>query len=243
MKTLIITDNEYLYENFFKLLDKLKIDVENFEFRFTYFNKQFLEKYKNNKIFKPINVKENISEICENYHLVLSLHCKQIFPKKLIENVRCINIHPGFNPYNRGWFPQVFSIINSLPVGVTIHEIDEQLDHGAIIAQSQIEINSWETSKCVYDKVLDLEIELLERHLINIITGDYKTKLPNEEGNVNYKSEFNSLCKLNLEEKVTMRESINLLRALTHGDYSNAYFIDELGNKVWVKIQLERDMS
>ena len=43
-------------------------------------------------------------------------------------------------------FQQVFSILNKLPVGVTIHEMDEQLDHGIIIVQKEINIFSWETS-------------------------------------------------------------------------------------------------
>ena len=51
-------------------------------------------------------------EWMRHYKVGISAHCKQIFPAKLVENVRCYNIHPGYNPYNRGWFPQVFSIIN-----------------------------------------------------------------------------------------------------------------------------------
>jgi methionyl-tRNA formyltransferase len=70
----------------------------------------------------------HIIEIIEKYQLVFSLHCKQIFPSELISNVKCINVHPGYNPLNRGWYPQVFSIIYDLPIGATIHEIDEVVD-------------------------------------------------------------------------------------------------------------------
>jgi hypothetical protein len=56
-------------------------------------------------------VSKNIDDLCRSYDVIISWHCRQIFPKELIERVRCINIHPGFNPYNRGYFPHVFSDI------------------------------------------------------------------------------------------------------------------------------------
>ena len=40
----------------------------------------------------------------------------------------------------------------------------------------------------------------------------------------------------------TLGSAIDLLRALTHDKYANAYFIDPMtGSKVYVKILLERD--
>ncbi len=85
----------------------------------------------------PICLKECDNSFFDKYILFISLHCKQIFPQRLTDNYRCINIHPGYNPYNRGWFPQVFSILNKNTAGVTIHEIDQELDHGPIIYQEK----------------------------------------------------------------------------------------------------------
>ena len=53
-----------------------------------------------------LNVHKQVSNITKNYNLVMSIHCKQLFPTELVNNVRCVNVHPGLNPYNRGWFPQ-----------------------------------------------------------------------------------------------------------------------------------------
>ena len=39
-------------------------------------------------------------------------------------------------------------------------------------------------------------------------------------------------------KKDTFRNHINKLRALTHGDFMNAYFLDEKGNKVYLKLEL-----
>src|SRR5690349_14011177 len=95
---------------------------------------------------KALDVNDDVGEVIKSYDLVISYHCRQLFPRKLVESVRCINIHPGLNPFNRGWYPGVFSIVNGLPAGATIHEIDEKIDHGPAIAQKNIEVLPEDTS-------------------------------------------------------------------------------------------------
>ncbi|HET6279927.1 MAG TPA: formyltransferase family protein, partial [Polyangia bacterium] len=45
-----------------------------------------------------------------------------------------VNLHPALLPYNRGQYPNVWSIIEGTPSGTTLHYIDEGIDTGAIIA-------------------------------------------------------------------------------------------------------------
>jgi methionyl-tRNA formyltransferase len=187
-----------------------------------------------------LNVKTEFAQVVENYDLVFSIHCKQIFPSELVRKVKCINVHPGLNPFNRGWFPQVFSILNKLPLGATIHEIDEELDHGKIIAQKEVHLYANDTSLTAYNRVQEVEVVLLEMHLDSIIGGEYESKPMSEKGNLNLKSDFNKFCELDLTKTQTIGETIDLLRALTHGEYKNAWFIDEkTGNKIFVSIDLE----
>ncbi|MDB5282011.1 MAG: wbtJ [Bacteroidota bacterium] len=191
---------------------------------------------------KALVVKEEWQKLIDNYDLIFSLHCKQLFPAELVTKVKCINVHPGYNPYNRGWFPQVFSIINKLPVGATIHEIDEHLDHGSIIARKKVEIEQWDTSYTVYNRVQAIEVELLKENLDNILKATYTTFKPEEEGNVNLKKDFNALCKIDPDQKLTMLEAIDKLRALTHTGHKNAYFIDKkTGSKIYVSINLQQE--
>ena len=235
--TLLLTDNEELLNRFLALLKKKGIDRSSFDFAYSPVNRLMANKYEDQTWIVPLRVKDSVGAIIKKYNLVLSLHSKQLCPPELVRNVRCINIHPGLNPHNRGWFPQVFSIINHLPCGATIHEMDDELDHGPIIAQKEIKIELTDTSISVYDKVLDAEIELLEAWLERILKHDYETFVP-EEGNVNLKKDFDALCHLNLNDVGTMAEHIDLLRALTHGNYANAFFIDKNGEKIFVKIEL-----
>ena len=67
---------------------------------------------------------------------------------------------------------------------------------------------------------------------------NYKSFEPENEGNLFVKKDFNKLCNINLNEKTTMRNAINKLRALTHGEFKNAYFLDQNGKKIFISIDL-----
>jgi methionyl-tRNA formyltransferase len=188
---------------------------------------------------EPLQIRTEWPQIVAKYSLVISAHCKQLFPAPMVEAVRCINIHPGLNPYNRGWFPQVFSILNKLPLGATIHEIDAQLDHGAIIAQQPVPVYNYDTSLTAYNRVQEAELELLDEWIENLVAGTYSAFAPAEEGNLNLKKDFNQLLVLDLDETLTMGQALDRLRALTHGAYRNAYFHDQDGRKIYVNITLQ----
>ena len=57
-------------------------------------------------------------------------------------------------------------------------------------------------------------------------------------GNYNSIDDFRKLCHLDLDNLATLREHIDLLRALSHGKFRNGYFIDERGQKIFIKIEL-----
>ncbi len=227
MKTLILTDNTHALD-LARELQKQYADIEVYQ------------SPKGPLADVPrLKVRDQVAEIIARYDLIISIHCKQLFPPEIVNRVRCVNVHPGLNPFNRGWFPQVFSILNGLPAGVTIHEMDEQLDHGAIIAQQAYDIEPWDTSGSAYVKIMQIERELVLKHFAEIRAGSYKKITPSAEGNVNYKKDYDALRELNLGEQGTFGDFVNRLRALTHDPYRNAYFIDKSGKKVFVRIVLE----
>lgn len=240
---LFITDNKYLAKRVMAILQRLNLPKKiHFTFAASTNMEDGNDQMDDSPEYPTVNVKKNMSQIIGKFDLIFSLHCKQIFPHELVAKVKCINIHPGFNPFNRGWYPQVFSIINKLPIGVTIHEMDDQLDHGPIIAQEKMQVYSYDTSETVYERLIELELKLFEGHVQNILRGTYKTFAPSQEGNVNLKKDFERLKRIELGKSYTGREMIDLLRALTHGDYRNSYFIDDSDNKIFIKIVLSRDV-
>jgi methionyl-tRNA formyltransferase len=157
---------------------------------------------------------------------------------KLVKSVRCVNVHPGYNPHNRGWYPQVFSILNDGILGATIHEIDEELDNGNIIARKKIDLFDYDTSLTAYNKVLEAEKDLLRENLIRIVDEDYLAFPPEFKGELKLKRDFNDLLEIDLDKKMTIRETLKYLRALSHGNFKNAYYLSETGKKVFVSLNL-----
>lgn len=240
-KICIITDNEFIFDNMKKIIKCETYKEYDFDFFYSEWNKSFNEKYANDKAFNSINLKKCNIDFLNNYSLFLSLHCKQLFPEMLVDNFRCINIHPGYNPYNRGWYPQVFSIINKYPVGVTVHEMDRYLDHGPIIYQQKIEVEASDTSVDVYKKIQKLEIEILKDKLYEIIENKYDKINMQNEGNINLKKDFDAMCEIDLNKISTYGEVLDYLRAMTFEGYKNAYFFNKNGKKVYVSIELEEE--
>lgn len=243
---LIISDNLLLCRQFYTLIQKKKIAGTKFTFSTSPFTDQESFMVADDVTVKVFNLKDQkaIDKIIADYDLVFSIHCKQIFPADLVTKVRCINVHPGYNPINRGWYPQVFAIINDYQIGATIHEIDTELDNGNIIARDFVGKEIYDTSETLYNKVIAKEIELLDQHLESILANDYKAFEPEAENNIFLKKDFNQLLHLDLNEETTVGKVIDKLRALTHGSYSNAYFIDEkTGKKIYVGIQLKPEQD
>ena len=235
MKICVFTDNSYIYEGFTALLPRFP--EHTFDFFYSPWNRAFSP----GENFRPLRLQTQGRGFYDSYDLFLSLHSKQLFPDALVETRPCFNVHPGLNPHNRGWFPQVFSILNGLPCGVTIHKMDTQLDHGPIAWQEEVPQYPWDTSKDIYERILAKELDMLDRHLGDLLTGNYTLTPMKGEGNINYKADFDALCRIDRNEPATYGAVIDRLRALTHAPYENAWFLDEDGKKVYVGITLRKE--
>lgn len=239
---LVVTDNGLLYKRINDILTNEFSDIKHlFDFRRTKLSQKKHLYTDGIESLVEIDVKKEYQYIIDTYSSVISLHCKQIFPDELVNNLSCINIHPGYNPYNRGWYPQVFAIINNVKLGATIHIMDREVDHGPIIARQEVKVESYHTSKEAYENVLEAEIELFRKNIRSIVDNTYQSVTPEFEGDYHSIKDYNQLCQLDLDEKITLGDAINKLRALSHGAYKNAYFIDEDGNKIYVKVELSKE--
>lgn len=206
MNILVLSDNPSILDRARPIFEKRKIS-----------HWTFTDSY-------SINPQSDYYHIQKYYDLVFSLHCKTIFPKILTSSVRCINIHPGFNPYNRGMFPHVFSIVNGLPAGVTIHEMTEEIDLGPCIAQTEIAVKDCDTSGSLYARIIDYELELLDYMLDNIIARKYKLFEYKDKGNYNSMADFKRLCDFSTVNGESFPILFAKLRALSHPGYLNAHY-------------------
>ena len=73
--------------------------------------------------------------IVASYGKIIPLEVINLFPLGLL------NIHPSLLPKYRGPSPIQYTLLNGeLETGVTIIKIDEQVDHGPIVAQSRLSV-------------------------------------------------------------------------------------------------------
>lgn len=108
----------------------------------------------------------------------------------------------------------------------------------SIIYQEKIQIQERDTSLEAYRKIIALEKKMLDDYLVNLVYGEYQVCLPIHEGNYNSITDFKNLRQIEPEHIGTMKEHINILRALSHGQFKNAYFIDSDGIKNYIKITI-----
>lgn len=180
---LVFSDNPHLCKKFTEMITALKTEP------FDYAISPFSNKTEFEQSFKPVRVYDlkkssDIYKIAGNYDLIISLYCKQIFPSYLIRLVKCINVHPGYNPVNRGWYAHVFAIINNMKIGATIYEMDKLPDHGNITGRMQVTKEIFDTSLTLYQKIVDAEMEFFTKLLPAIMENNYTTLKPENEGNL-----------------------------------------------------------
>ena len=86
----------------------------------------------------------------QSFDLTVSYTYRYILTQEIIEalNNNVVNIHNSYLPWNRGADPNIWSLLENTPRGVTLHYIDSQLDHGDIIAQVLVPSANTLLSKC-----------------------------------------------------------------------------------------------
>lgn len=225
----VITDNPHLLNEFLK-----EAALHANSATFAYFTTGGC------KELEEIQVKEYQDTLIESFDLVISLNCRQLFPSKLVNGVTCVNFHPGLNPYNRGMYPQVFSILKNEPTGATLHIIDDKIDHGPIIDQIKVPIHPDDNSATVFSRIVEAEVELIRRNVRDLVYKTFKTSPVNETGTLNTRRDFEALCQIDLDKKYTGKEWLDYLRAFTHPPYRNLYFVSEDGTKFYVSIDIKK---
>ena len=88
----------------------------------------------------------------------------RILPKNLLDlpPLGCINVHGSLLPRHRGAAPIQWAVIKGdKEVGVTIMQMDEQMDTGAVLLKQSITPDPDETSGSLFPKVARLGSEAL----------------------------------------------------------------------------------
>ena len=87
---------------------------------------------------------------------------------------RILNIHPSLLPAFPGLDAQRQALDYGVAIsGCTVHFVDEQLDHGAIILQRSVAINSDDTAETVSARILEQEHLAYAEGIARVLSGRY----------------------------------------------------------------------
>ncbi|PIR96981.1 MAG: methionyl-tRNA formyltransferase [Candidatus Doudnabacteria bacterium CG10_big_fil_rev_8_21_14_0_10_41_10] len=108
------------------------------------------------KTLKEKAVQKTIKDLGADIAVVASYG--MIIPSDILRICRkgFINIHPSMLPKYRGPSPIQFTVLNGeIKTGVSFMEMDQQLDHGAIIKQFPVKVTDDDDYKSLHDRLSD----------------------------------------------------------------------------------------
>tara|TARA_R110000796_G_scaffold88850_2_gene191744 strand:- start:6074 stop:6997 length:924 start_codon:yes stop_codon:yes gene_type:complete len=163
----------------------------------------------NLKVLQPTNLKneeflEELKDLKPNLQIIVAF---RMLPKVVweIPEFGTFNLHASLLPDYRGAAPINWAIINGeTKTGVTTFFIDDKIDTGEIILQSEIDINSDDTAGILHDKLMDLGANLVLKTVQEIEKGKITTtKQPNTHiEKVAYKIHKDT-CEINWDSSIT----------------------------------------
>jgi len=143
--------------------------------------------------------KLNSEEIanCE-YDYLISFGYRYIVRKDVLDyfKEKAINLHISFLPWNKGVDPNLWSILESTPKGVTIHQMDYGLDTGKILCQQEIFFYENDTLKSSYEKLQDKLVELFKSNWGKIKSNIVKPIQQKGKGSYHKSSDKNNYIEL-----------------------------------------------
>jgi len=181
-----------------------------------------------------------VEEVTPDY--IVSCGYRHIVPEQILQipTEGCLNLHPAYLPYNRGANPNVWSIVDGTPAGVTLHYMDPSLDTGDIVSQRKVKTDFEDTGKDLYERLEDVQVEVFQNAWPEVIAGEASVVEQDKDAGTYYRTaDFEALCELDPEEKVRVKDFLDRLRALTFPPYDNAY-IEVKGERYYIDVDIEK---
>lgn len=172
--------------------------------------------------------------------LIVSAGFRFIVPEEILQipSRGAVNLHPSYLPYNKGANPNVWSIIEDVPAGVSVHYMVPEVDSGPIIGRKKVPVYPDDDGRSLYRRLEREQITLFKEVWDDIREGQAETIIQNDGvGTNHYKQDFSDLFEIDLNEQVKAGDLIDRLRALTFPPYNNAYF-EKDGEKYFIEVDV-----
>lgn len=172
----------------------------------------------------------------------LSIHYPRLLRAPLLAKYDAVyNLHPGYLPWGRGYYPVFWALWEGTPAGPTLHKINIGIDEGPIVDQIQVPYGDGDTGGSLFERVRAAEKELLRVHLPSMTSpGPIDTRRQSSGGTYHSRQEF-----LDLKNCVDWRnwngqQLVKLVRCLTIPHYPGLEVV--LGDETF-EIKLQRPIG
>lgn len=170
---------------------------------------------------------------------IVSIYFDYILDERFIQLAKrdSINLHPGYLPYNKGFYYYAWAELDGTPAGVSIHRMVSEVDAGPIISQSRVRIDKSDTGVVIYDNHINESIRLFQATWPALEDQSYRVFPQRHQGTRKKISQTNTARELDPYKQYTARELIDLLRVFTFEDHGGCT-IELDGKRYSVAVQL-----
>jgi methionyl-tRNA formyltransferase len=174
-------------------------------------------------ILKVTNAKAPLPELPRDLDVAIVASFGKILPKEYlsIPKLGFLNVHPSLLPELRGPSPIQNLILQDKTPGVTIIKMDEQMDHGPILAQEKVSITPFpDHYSIVEEKLARAGGKLLAEVLPTWVSGEAK-----EEAQDDTKATYIKMIKKE-DGLIDLNDAAdkNLRKVLAYSTWPGAYF-------------------
>lgn len=161
------------------------------------------------------------SRVFDRGDIAYSVHYPEIFKPPLLDAYRTsYNLHPGYLPWGRGFYPVFWALWEGTPAGATLHQMTALVDEGPIVAQTRVAHSEGLTGGALHALVRQAEQDLFVEYWPKIVAGEDLPAWPQPHGvgSKHLKEEFLALRRTNWQA-MTGFELVRLIRCLTFPGY------------------------
>lgn len=160
----------------------------------------------------------------EDCDIFVSVMYDKLIPDSYIKTRPCFNFHPGILPWYRGAGAYSWAIMNGeIEAGVTLHEIDKDIDHGRVISIERFPITNKDTAETLFTKAEKTLFDMFQLWLPRLVDGKYESQ-SQVKGRIYYRKDLNEA-----------KDLTRFARAFSFKGKDNAFYINNLGEKVEIR--------
>lgn len=165
---------------------------------------------------RGLNIHTSIKEfdsISEKPDFIIVISYGVILRDNVLNNAKCLNIHPSSLPKYRGPSPIKTALLNGdKDMDICLMEMNSELDSGDILLRKNISIGENDTTRDIEEKVSNVAIDMLNEYLAN--PKDYVAQPQN--GEIIYTRKFTGVDEI-IDWSNTPAQIHNQIRAMGCG--------------------------